>query len=238
MKGYLERLASSVLRQGGSIRPVLTPIFSAPHYEPPALPIEEEIIALPTPLPVPELRQEHRTLEPASPPLASTTIPAQAPHRIAIAPAPAQAIRVLPPGIGKEFPRLDPLVEVPSRSKAESGLQPPLAISGFFTPPHHQERPPTRDRTEESASPVAAAELKTQFTPLIKPVLTPPAIQPLRDSLPRPKTPAPEPDEIHIHIGRIEVMASAPAPARPAPTKAARKPLTLDEYLKQRHGRA
>ena len=57
---------------------------------------------------------------------------------------------------------------------------------------------------------------------------------PRRDSPLRPTRP--EPDEIEIHIGRIEVAAAPQAPSRSAP-RPARKTLTLDDYLKRRHGR-
>lgn len=46
-----------------------------------------------------------------------------------------------------------------------------------------------------------------------------------------------EPDEIQIHIGRIEVTAVQAPPARPSPQKAARKAPSLGEYLKRGNGR-
>jgi hypothetical protein len=49
---------------------------------------------------------------------------------------------------------------------------------------------------------------------------------------------ASEPNEVQIHIGRIEVTAIAQAPAR-APVAAPRRSgMSLDDYLKQRNGRA
>jgi hypothetical protein len=49
---------------------------------------------------------------------------------------------------------------------------------------------------------------------------------------------ASEPNEVQIHIGRIEVTAvpQAPAPAPVAPPR--RSGMSLDDYLKQRNGRA
>jgi hypothetical protein len=44
-------------------------------------------------------------------------------------------------------------------------------------------------------------------------------------------------DDIQIHIGRIEVTAMPPAAPRPVPAPV-RKSQTLDEYLRQRNGRA
>jgi hypothetical protein len=44
-------------------------------------------------------------------------------------------------------------------------------------------------------------------------------------------------DDVQIHIGRIEVVAVPQAPPRPAPAPA-RKGLSLEEYLRQRDGRA
>lgn len=45
-----------------------------------------------------------------------------------------------------------------------------------------------------------------------------------------------QPDEIQIHIGRIEVTAVQPTPA-PVVTRAARKALSLDEYLQRANRR-
>ena len=50
--------------------------------------------------------------------------------------------------------------------------------------------------------------------------------------------PAREPDAITIHIGRIEVAAVTQPVLRPAPAKAARKAMSLDEYLRRGNGRA
>lgn len=43
--------------------------------------------------------------------------------------------------------------------------------------------------------------------------------------------------DVHIHIGRVELTAlQAPAP-RPAPRREEKKPMSLEEYLRQRDGR-
>ena len=47
----------------------------------------------------------------------------------------------------------------------------------------------------------------------------------------------PSPPDVHIHIGRIELTA-VPEPATPRPTRTAKKPMTLDEYLERRGGRS
>jgi hypothetical protein len=50
-------------------------------------------------------------------------------------------------------------------------------------------------------------------------------------------TAAPAPD-VHIHIGRVELSAiAAPAPPRREPASA-KQPMSLDEYLRRRNGRA
>jgi len=55
-----------------------------------------------------------------------------------------------------------------------------------------------------------------------------PAPQPSRSE-------AAAPADVHIHIGRVELTATAPAaPARRGAAAAARKPMSLEEYLSQR----
>lgn len=57
-----------------------------------------------------------------------------------------------------------------------------------------------------------------------------------RQADPIPNT-APSPPDVHIHIGRVELTAIAP----PAPVRresaSAKKPMSLDEYLRRRGGR-
>lgn len=48
---------------------------------------------------------------------------------------------------------------------------------------------------------------------------------------------APAVPDVHIHIGRVELTALQPPPPRPAPRREEKKPMSLDEYLKQRDGR-
>jgi hypothetical protein len=50
------------------------------------------------------------------------------------------------------------------------------------------------------------------------------------------KQPEREPDEIQIHIGQIEVTA-VPPPQAPPVARPERKTVSLDDYLKSRHGR-
>jgi hypothetical protein len=44
----------------------------------------------------------------------------------------------------------------------------------------------------------------------------------------------PETTEVHVHIGRIEVTAVHEAPTPKAKPSAARKPMSLDDYLARR----
>jgi hypothetical protein len=43
--------------------------------------------------------------------------------------------------------------------------------------------------------------------------------------------------EIHIHIGRVELTALQAAPAKSTPRSIGKKPMSLDDYLRQRNGR-
>jgi hypothetical protein len=105
-----------------------------------------------------------------------------------------------------------------------------------------------RSDTEESSVvirdryvPLVAEHLQRVDAPTIFAEVPKPAIpgarkETNRNSSPWTKPPEREPDEIQIHIGRIEVTAVPPPPARPA-AKPTRTTLSLDDYLKRRHGR-
>jgi hypothetical protein len=51
---------------------------------------------------------------------------------------------------------------------------------------------------------------------------------------PQATTPAPE---VHIHIGRVELTALQAPQAKSAPRSSGKKPMSLDDYLRQRDGR-
>jgi hypothetical protein len=50
-------------------------------------------------------------------------------------------------------------------------------------------------------------------------------------------TAAPAAPDVHIHIGRVELTALQPPAPRPAPRREEKKPMSLEEYLRQRDGR-
>lgn len=137
----------------------------------------------------------------------------------------------------------------------EQNTAPDIVPAARFTPQATRESEPpavTRPAQQQTKSAEPAGVIfKDRYVPLMSdprnssdtPALVPqpkpvaPALRsdPRTDFAARPTRP--EPDAIEIHIGRIEVTAAPQAPSRPAPTKPARKTLTLDDYLKRRHGR-
>jgi hypothetical protein len=168
-------------------------------------------------------------------------------HQELVRPQPARSISTAE--------RISSAMPAPVEGKARTGADARLEEKASGRSLEDQVPPPDR-----SASPVIVREL---FVPLVTKVArdddkaavlaegprqaivqTPkPAIAdfgnlPRREGTGRQMAPEREPEEIQIHIGRIEVTATTPTPVRPAPVKSARKTLTLDDYLKQRHGRA
>ena len=256
MSGYLQRLALSAIKPGGSLQPVLGSVFSPPPFaggletaspettQPavPAAPSEFVPKASPRPSHDDPGTPAFEAPEPDSKSRQSAEVIRN------LIPAPLRSFTPLVPA-SREEKAIAPLVAASKEEKAKMLILPlrPAKCG------EQLDRDPARPRQEATAAPlpkqtidgqeremapaeVAASQVSqkavaTTFRPL----------NPGADGRERMGTSnmAParrEPDEIQIHIGRIEVVAVPPA--RQAPPKPRRGALSLDEFLRRRAGRA
>jgi hypothetical protein len=217
MKGYLQRMAASVMNPQRSVQPLLGTLFSGARPESEAVPgvwpeLSTEIPAEPEAL---------RTKQKVDPPAARLTPPderdqPESPTTQKISGASRMSGRQV------EFPDrgFEPLVASP-------------AILRAGDPPQHPARLETETQTETQTETRTEMQVRVDTRPVILPISQ---VREHRDSAirePRAHRSAPaQPDEVHIHIGRIEVTA-VPPPAPPAIQKPARKSLNLTEYLRR-----
>lgn len=235
MSGYLQRLASSAMHPAQAIHPVLGSVFSHRYgADEPAFQPEEEGVtsgapAAPSLVPTPESGseiQESRAVHIES----STTA---APGRL----------RATVPEISKAEPSATAIDE-------EARIFRPLLSPKEKAPPTQAERSPRNEPS--NAGPEHEPAFQRAYTPLLTPEFHSPArttsvssgSSPYIRAGAKPDMPnranrptATEPEEIQIHIGRIEVTAVPQTQTRPT-VKAARKGMSLDEYLKGRNRRA
>jgi hypothetical protein len=241
--GYLQRLAVGAAGSGGTIRPVLPPLYAnlltdigsaLPELElgdPPSTIARSD----------PHIRPERAT--PARSPESEITrmVPPRANLRAAMPWTLDEAARVLgPPG--------DP---------AASDVQPPgdAHLDGVRAAPFVSALISVERQMPEAPLPSDDRPEDTRSEPFFAPLLVAPApVDMAADRLAAARLhPAAaargvrhagmayagahsvEPNDIAIHIGRVEVTAVQPAPI-PAPPKPPRHAPSLDEYLKRRNG--
>jgi hypothetical protein len=260
MRGYLQRIAASVVRPQPAVHPFVESAFSASRREEPAEPLlrEERFSAA---VPVERaaahgLRDESRIEAPQ--PVQASASPSGEPvehETLVAAPVERVAPRIFSPEPSARTPQprtspMGPLQEIVQRLTAATPTIEPEAFQPLLPrseiDPKQSADPPragaSRQDRPESGSPEATREVP-RFEPIIPKDLSPVRAaaglvrRPRVELPPGPRSPQPPADEIQIHIGRIEVVAVQPAAPRPA-TPPARKALSLDEYLSRRNGRA
>ncbi len=224
MSGFLDRLASGVLRADRSIHPSVGSIWSAPRSVD-AVESSSEIL-------VP--RAPRRADAPPRPPIQKRSR-ADAQNTVQTQPAPAPP--AAQPAIAESVV-FKPLVAVPQPDTLVAGK------SELTMPPHRenlqreqaQHTDPDRPRpivspshlvpaTNSPALPVSANRTSPSFmTPQ-----SPPSSRPLQST----QKPSSESDFIEIHIGRIEVLAAPQRAAQPAAPARPRKSVDLAEYLRR-----
>jgi hypothetical protein len=250
MKGFLHRVAASVVRPQPGVRPFVESIYSAPRPQTPAEPLAQheiwnsgvraERVASQSIPPEPLSEASQSSLPPqALPALAriqtTETVREQGTFH-AILPRHEEEVRTAT-GLAKADPQQP-------KTGAAFTLNPAAAQS--FTSPQDQSSSPnapefvpivvehlTSDGVHDNAKPLpirASAESQA--------VVAQAREQKQSAQIPAGSRPAQsQSDDIQIHIGRIEVIAVPPPAPRPAPAPA-RKGLSLDEYLSRRNGRA
>jgi hypothetical protein len=150
----------------------------------------------------------------------------------------------------------------PREQRSAPSAQPDAAADRRFTrraqaplehadpPSEHADRSTADDRArsfEREARVTAEDAPASEFSFRVRPAAPIPAAPRIATRLVRNrfadptqsrlKAASPAPD-VHIHIGRIELTAIAPAaPARRESTANAKKPMSLEEYLRRRSGR-
>jgi hypothetical protein len=254
MSGYLQRLASSVLKPTGAIHPIVGSLFAPPQYGRPADAfLMEEDVTAGTALPA-RMSPGPLTLQSSWPPGSMT--------ETSFSQGPDSGELEKSTSAGRGAAR-DPLrSELPARQKPAVPLLSSTRLPGKGREPATVDQPaPSRvGPSREAARPPRPEHLDEAIViGVYKPLLPegardpevgsisrdapswslPAAATALRSSLSRPDAgPARHvPDEIQIHIGRIEVTAVPPAVA-PPPPKPAPKSVSLEEYLKRRDRRA
>jgi hypothetical protein len=130
-------------------------------------------------------------------------------------------------------------VPIEPRHRASRATLPASLTADARSPRHSKPVRLDAQPWRESALPVEAAPEPEHRSPLasrdgrerLAPLRPPPRAERER----RAEILAPAPD-VHIHIGRVELTALAPpVPSRRETASAARKPMSLDEYLRKRN---
>jgi len=218
MTGYLQRLIASATTPS-RLHPFTAPLHATEPPPAPALTLQQEIPDQP-----PD--------RPSAPRNAEADFPAP-PGPESQMPAPASNIQPSPPDVLHHHRALRAIAPATPPPGA------PLSPRSVFH---------TETITNTTAIPWAPAPSATPTLPEIVARLTdtPPRPAPFITPPPRraatvTRTPQPiaESTQVNIHIGRVDVIAvptSAPRPA--AAATSARKPMSLDEYLRRQDGRA
>ncbi len=175
-------------------------------------------------------------------------------HAIAAAPTPSDVRPSLPPRQHRDNPDdAKQRAKGPDRAQTDSiRPSPPLTRADRAPPPSDVGAPQTRgDKNGDGDADGPLRQTSERvFVPLLASVAR--ADEPAPAQVARPpaaaaraprltqgeRSAANEPNEVQIHIGRIEVTAIPQAPMRPAAAAPRRSGMSLDDYLKQRNGRA
>lgn len=243
MTGYLRWLATRALGQGAGIRPARHPISLAS-----GLPSEMRLPSEHADAFVVDTAQFERPFGEASQRQMEPTTgvdaaaPAFSPERRLLS-DPASA-EVQPAALGDDASS-HPTAAVAAKKKEEPRLvtdpQPAHAVKRRTAESRRGEAedalPSFRDVKASDATPVdMTGRPQADQRPATAPRI---AARLVRDRPGDPRSVRPDaapPADVHIHIGRVELTAITPAstPARREPAAAAKKPMSLDEYLRQR----
>jgi hypothetical protein len=219
MKGYLQRLAASVMNPRAVVQPLAGSVFTK-H-------VASEVSGV-SPAPDVEAAVVHRR-DTTPAPVSPREVPMERPA-VAVPTASSQLSAFQPlverSPVEAVFSRPETATETPvpeaSREFAEERAPVVQALKSVLIDrliPVTKEVPVTMEVVRE-ARPLLERRIERRGIPVASHAVAPPA---------------PEPD-IQIHIGRIEVLAVPPA-QRPAPAPPARKAMDLGAYLKRSDAR-
>jgi hypothetical protein len=249
MKHFLQKLASSVLRPQPNLHPFAESVFPAPLHASPERSTQAQEINVAT------SRHEQSAFPPAPLVQSQTFTPVRSPQ--SEVPSWSSAARSSPReenimGHEQSFTPLLPVQE-PETSSATSVISPRNRRTDATSAVGSDSRPdstPEKERvTGDSAIvPVTTVHLAqdesraSKQAPLSSQFDVPSLLalrKPARAAapfVPRTQQETPANSDIRIDIGRIEVIAVPPPAPRSRPS-AARKEMSLDEYLSRRDGR-
>jgi hypothetical protein len=173
MSGYLQRLASSVLSPGGSIHPVLTPVFSPPSSPMGPENIGEEMVASPLNEPSSNREESPMARPELVPPAAARNIPDTEPPAAissdssALQPSPGSERKARTVPIEEDRASFKPLV---NKEQIEEAEKPPVSSMKA-----KQDAPALAKSEDTSAKNNAAGVIRQPGTPVFD-VSPPPAI--------------------------------------------------------------
>lgn len=229
MAGYFLRLAEAVLSPAPGLRPL-----AAATASPSPLVVEDEAMALPAPDLANGMAPASAGPKPAPDPRDASEPGSEL--RVAPVAEPSHAVRSR-----EEASR--PTTTAPARSApiplSAKEADPSMRTAPSAIPLGHGDTPEPAPFTAApplkalARTPAADSQRPRQAATDPRPVRARPAREPRADRAPVAAAP-----EVHIHIGRIELTAVAPPKQERKETASARKPLSLDEYLRHRDGRS
>lgn len=241
MNHYLQRMALSAIKPGGTIHPIVDSVYSTrKDYSYKPWIDENDSVA--------ETRVAQGPAGSQSSEMPAIMAAPLQPTRIADAsPLPKPIIDKIEPALVEQSrssgsgPSFAPKVKSETVAAAEN---PNVLVAGSkrkaeITGQEIREEVLSREdqRTAFLMPEIDPAPDSDRLPQIVPPGRNPGAFKPKTTTSARPETLASEPDDIQIHIGRIEVIAVPPAPA-PAAGKSQRNVPSLDEYLKRRDRRA
>jgi hypothetical protein len=231
---YLQRMALSAIKPGGTIHPIVDSVYSTQrdHSYLPWLDENESV---------------------ANPPVEQGSMNTEKQAAIAV-PLPAAGFTDTSPLPEPIMGKIEPAVtEQPRAQRSRPSFLSPVEAETIATAENTQAlvasskskaeaagegtRSGEVQRTEFLRPEIGVVRVSSQPRKVVSASRNPGGFEPKAGWRPRSGPPVHEPDEIQIHIGRIEVTAVHPAPA-PAVVKPQRNVPSLDEYLKRRDRRA
>ena len=237
MNQYLQRMALSAIKPGGTIHPIVDSVYSPRRdysYKPwldenesvAETSVDQDPTGSDTPATIAALQQTAGVTDAS---------PLPKPIMGKIEPAVTEQPRGRPSGPSFVHPLEAETIAAGENTHAlAAGSKNNAEATGQAT--REETLSGEVQRTEFLRPEIGVVRASSRPPKVVSASRNPGAFEPNARRLQRSGPPVHEPDEIQIHIGRIEVTAVHPAPA-PAVAKPQRNVPSLDEYLKRRDRR-